>query len=275
MHGRLRLIHSNDVILACEVDGQGPALVLAHGLGCGRLMWRACVRLLAKWFTVVTYDLRGHGDSDAPEDPGAYSEDIFVDDFRAVLDGLSIERAYIGGLSLGGGVALRMALEHPSRVLGLALAGVGSGSDDVDQARANAQLLSVAAKEGGSAGFADAIMQTDWMHHYVSRSSEAKEHLRGLLMRHPVHGMINTLQRIIACRQPVYELGRRLREHRVPLLPVVGEYDRACARPMRFISDAAETELVVIPRLGHLVPLEEPALFAEYVRRFAAKQAFC
>ena len=118
----------NGVSLYYEVTGHGPPLVLAHGFACGLRMWDPQVNALARSWRVVTYDVRGHGISEAPDDPAAYSQAISVADLRALLEHLKMRRAAVGGLSMGGNIALNFALAHPDMVTALIVADTGAGS---------------------------------------------------------------------------------------------------------------------------------------------------
>src|SRR5262245_35582769 len=110
-----------------EDDGKGPAVLLTHGYGATSRMWAPQVRGLADRFRLITWDLRGHGRSDSPDDPSAYSELLSVEDMCAVLDDCGIERAAIGGLSLGGYLSLAFHLERSTRVSALLLFDTGPG----------------------------------------------------------------------------------------------------------------------------------------------------
>src|SRR5262245_60325267 len=101
---------ANGVSLHYEAAGRGPTLVLAHGFACGLRMWDPQVQALARSFRVVTYDARGHGASDAPDAADAYSPELAVSDLLVLLDHLKVRRAVVGGLSMGGNVALHVAL---------------------------------------------------------------------------------------------------------------------------------------------------------------------
>src|SRR5260370_37354667 len=79
-------------------------------------MWDGQVAAFADRYRVILWDMRGHGRSDDPSDPAAYSEALTVGDMAAVLDACGEERAIIGGLSLGGGLSLAFYLAHPARV---------------------------------------------------------------------------------------------------------------------------------------------------------------
>ncbi len=110
-----------------EVHGSGPALLLSHGYGATSRMWQPQVAALARSRQLILWDMRGHGDSDSPEDPEAYSEEATVADMGALLDELGLERAVIGGLSLGGFMSLAFHLAHPQRVDALLLFDTGPG----------------------------------------------------------------------------------------------------------------------------------------------------
>src|SRR2546426_1164680 len=109
--------------LHVEVEGSGPVVVLGHGFGGSARNFLPQARALQTRYRVVRFDARGHARSGAPDDPRANGPEAFVGDLARVLDRVGAERAVVGGLSMGAGVALRFALAHPDRVDGLVLAG--------------------------------------------------------------------------------------------------------------------------------------------------------
>jgi pimeloyl-ACP methyl ester carboxylesterase len=111
--------------IAFEVSGEGPALLLQHGLLSRRGTWRAngIAPALAREFKVVAVDSLGHGESDQPADPHAYRRERRADHLAAVLDALAIGRAHLVGYSMGGWMATAFAARHPQRLLSLALGG--------------------------------------------------------------------------------------------------------------------------------------------------------
>src|SRR5215470_9406204 len=112
-------METGEPTLHVEVEGDGPALVLAHGFaGSARNFGPQAHALRDRW-RVVRYDARGHGRSSAPDDPAAYTPEAFVADMGTALDFVGAATAVVGGLSMGAGTALRLALAQPGRVRGL------------------------------------------------------------------------------------------------------------------------------------------------------------
>jgi 3-oxoadipate enol-lactonase len=97
-----------------EVHGSGEPLLFIHGLGSSAHDWRLQVGHLASQYTVITYDVRGHGASQKPPPP--YSMRLFASDAKALLDHLDIESACVVGISMGGMIAFQLAVDHPSAV---------------------------------------------------------------------------------------------------------------------------------------------------------------
>jgi len=118
-----------------EVHGQGPALLLSHGYSATSQMWRGQIEALSRSHTLILWDMRGHGQSDYPDDPLAYSEAATVADMAALLDAAHADRAIVGGLSLGGYMSLAFHLAHPERVRALLIIDTGPGYRN-DDARA-------------------------------------------------------------------------------------------------------------------------------------------
>src|SRR5262245_14561548 len=113
--------------LAIEVRGEGPALVCVHGFGGAKEDFADHLDALAERWRVITVDLRGHGDSDAPPDPSSYSLDRLARDVEAVADAVGAQRFRLLGHSMGGMVARRVVLDHPERVEALILMSTAAG----------------------------------------------------------------------------------------------------------------------------------------------------
>lgn len=120
--------HANGIDINYEVHGEGTPIVLAHGYTASLEMWRAQVPALSSAHRLVIYDTRGHGKTTAPSDQERYSLDRdYVADQLALMDHLGIDRAIVGGLSMGGMIAQEFALRHPGRTSALMLFDTGPG----------------------------------------------------------------------------------------------------------------------------------------------------
>jgi 3-oxoadipate enol-lactonase len=112
------------VRLAFQREGQGPPLLLLHGLGGSHDDWRKQVPVFARRYSVIAPDLRGFGDSERQE---PFTVQQHARDVAGLLDALGIARAHVVGLSMGGAVAMELALSEPGRVAGLVLANTAPG----------------------------------------------------------------------------------------------------------------------------------------------------
>lgn len=122
------MLNRDGVNLYYEVHGdQGPVILLTHGYSATSQMWAGQVDLLSKDHRLVTWDMRGHGRSDSPDDPALYSETATVGDMAALLDAVGATSAIVGGLSLGGYMSLAFNRIHPNRVDALLIIDTGPG----------------------------------------------------------------------------------------------------------------------------------------------------
>ena len=128
------LLDRDGVKIHYEVAGDGPALLLTHGYSATGEMWQGQLATLTPHFKVITWDMRGHGASDYPQDQAAYSEEATVADMAALLDAVGAEQAIIGGLSLGGYMSLAFHRAHAQRTRALLIIDTGPGYKN-DQAR--------------------------------------------------------------------------------------------------------------------------------------------
>ena len=107
-------IQVNDINLYYAVDGEGQSLLFIHGLGSSTQDWDLQIKEFSKYYQVITFDLRGHGQSDKPSGP--YSLPMFATDTAGLLKSLDVKSAHVVGLSLGGGIAFQLAIDYPALV---------------------------------------------------------------------------------------------------------------------------------------------------------------
>ncbi len=120
-------IDRNGTKIYYETTGEGSAVLLTHGYSSTLRTWDPQVAVLGDRFQLIAWDIRGHGSSDCPEDPGEYSIEATVADMAAILDACGAERAVLAGHSMGGFLSLEFHLVHRERVAALVLYGTGPG----------------------------------------------------------------------------------------------------------------------------------------------------
>lgn len=259
----------NGVPLYFEVTGAGAPLVLVHGFACGVRSWDPQVRAFSRSRRVIVYDARGHGVSGAPDDAMAYSQTMSVDDLHALLAHLNIRRAAIGGLSMGGNIALNFALSYPGMVTKLIVADTGAGSDNTAEWIVGAETDADTLERRGMEAFADMACASPLFASYIAQGPTAGRFIRSCLMTHRAHGLAHTARQVLAKRPTIYALESQLRQLRIPTLLLVGEHDEPCVKVHRFMADCIPGSThVVLGGVGHLTNLEAPAAFNAAIRRF-------
>jgi pimeloyl-ACP methyl ester carboxylesterase len=177
-------VSSGNLMLRGESAGDGPPIVMLHGLTATRRYVVHGSRSLPRTgYWTVAYDARGHGESGAPSDRSAYEYAHLVNDLRAVLDGLEIDRAVLAGVSMGAHTVVRLALEEPGRVAGLVLitpAYVGDPHDPHAD-RESWSALADGLERDGVQGFLDAWGGDDVAERW---RKAALENVRQRLERH-------------------------------------------------------------------------------------------
>jgi pimeloyl-ACP methyl ester carboxylesterase len=259
----------NGVELHYEEVGEGPPLVFSHEFGGGYRSWEPQVGYFARWYRCLTYNHRGFPPSEVPAGAEAYSQEILVEDLRALLGHLGIEAAHLVGLSLGGNVVLNLALRHPELCRSIVVAGTGSGTVEREQfvrdMAANAQAL---AREG-MAPFVERYGRGPTRLQLLRKDPLGFETFRRQFLEHSAEGSRRIIEGVILARPTIFALEERLRALSVPTLVVVGDEDQPCVEPALFMKrHIPGAGLAVLPRTGHTLNLEEPRLFNELVADF-------
>jgi pimeloyl-ACP methyl ester carboxylesterase len=117
-------LHLKDINLTYEVVGEGEPLLFIHGLGSSHGDWEAQVGFFADRYQVIVFDVRGHGESSKPAGP--YSVGLFAADTVSMLNALGIGPVHAVGISMGGMIALQLALDHPEMVRSLVVVNCGA-----------------------------------------------------------------------------------------------------------------------------------------------------
>ena len=259
----------NGVHLNVDVRGQGPALLLLHGFTGSAATWTPH---LDAWrgFTTVAVDLLGHGASDCPADQRRYRMERCAEDLVALLDRLDVRRAAVLGYSMGGRIALRLALQAPERLWAMVLESASPGIEDAsereERARSDADLAEAIERDGVEA-FLERWQALPLFASQARLPAALQEELRRQRLRNDPRGLASSLRGMGAGQQE--PLLARMGGIRMPVLAIAGALDDkycALARRMAVALPCARTEIV--PDAGHAVHLERPQAFAGAARGF-------
>jgi pimeloyl-ACP methyl ester carboxylesterase len=245
-------LNRDGVGLHYEIHGEGPVILLTHGYSSTSEMWRGQIAPLSERHKLVTWDMRGHGRSDYPEDPAAYSEAATVADIAALLDVVGAKTAIIGGLSLGGYMSLAFHRTHPECVRALLIIDTGPGFRK-DEAR---EAWNQRARETAKS------FETDGLSRLKSRSKEAStsSHRNAEGLARAARGMLAQRDAAVIDSLPGI---------RVPSLVVVGADDKPFLAAADYMAAKIPgAEKVVIPAAGHAVNIDQPEAFNAAVGRF-------
>lgn len=257
----------NGIELNVRRQGNGPALLLLHGFTGSGATWQPF-----DWpgFEIVAVDLPGHGESDKPARAERYRMERCLEDLVALLDELGVERAAVLGYSMGGRVALHLALHAPERLWALVIEsaspGIESEAERAERRRSDGELADSIMRDG-VAPFVDRWQAIPLFASQSRLSADARERLRQQRLRNDAAGLANSLRGLGAGeQQPVYD---RLDEIATPALLLAGADDakyRAIAE--RTAGALPNARLQIVPEAGHAVHLEQPQAFSAAVREF-------
>ena len=252
---------TDTIACAHTVEGEGPPLFLIHGIGAARDTWRFVTPHLTPHFTVISYDLRGHGTSPLPD--GEFGLDALVDDLERLRDSLGIERAHFAGHSLGGMIGPAYARRHPDRVLSLCLLSTAAGRTEEDSAKVWAVVHAMEQK--GIPQVLETLVERWYTDAFIAAHPEIIERrLKQVVDTDP--DVFMNVFRIYAGT----EMLPWLHEVSAPALVLTGENDGGCnPRLNRLITEALPNpELVVLPGYKHSILLEAGEAVAMEIIRF-------
>jgi 3-oxoadipate enol-lactonase len=247
-------VRANGIDIHYEVSGSGPWLTLSHSLCCDVSMWQPQLAALEKHFTVLRFDTRGHGGSDAPA--GAYTFDQLADDVLGLLDALQIGRTHFCGLSMGGMIGQHLALKAPQRIDRLVLA------DTTSRMPAEAQPLWAerirVAQEQGMAAHVQPTLERWFTAPYRAAHPEVMERIGSLIRSTPPAGYVGCAHAIAGI-----DMTGRLSAIQAPTLVIVGRDDVGTPPAMSEAIAAAipGARLEIIPEASHLSSIEQADAF--------------
>jgi pimeloyl-ACP methyl ester carboxylesterase len=244
----------NGIKIRYDVAGHGPAVLLSHGYSATGRMWDGQLAAFSDQYRLISWDMRGHGETESPGDPARYSAEATVADMRALLTHLGIDRAVIAGLSLGGYVSLAFSLAHPEMVRALIICDSGPGYRNPEareawNRRAHERAAELEARGLDALGGRSREMQEAIRHHASAQG-----------LAHAARGML--AQRDSRVIDGLASIG-------VPTLVVVGDRDEPFLAPCRYMATKIPgARLEIIEGAGHASNLDQPEAFNRAVRSF-------
>ena len=265
---------ADGVELYYEETGSGTPIVFVHEFGGDYRAWEPQLRYFARTHRCITFNARGYPPSAVPDDPEMYSQDLARDDVLAVLDGLSIERAHINGLSMGGFAALHFGFEYPERALSLVVAGCGYGASADVKEQFVRETTEVADRMENEtmAVFGKIYSLGPTRVQFQNKDPRGWQEFEDQLCEHSSLGSANTMRGVQRRRPSLFDLEDKMRALTVPTLILNGDEDDPCLDAGLFMKRTiVSSALVLLPRTGHLCNLEEPALYNQICGDFMGR----
>jgi 3-oxoadipate enol-lactonase len=249
----------------CEmtVEGSGPPLILVHGIGAARDAWRFMTPKLKDRFTVITYDLRGHGTSPLPD--GEFGIDELVADLERVRARSGFNKVHVAGHSLGGQIGPAYARAYPDRVVKLGLLSTAAFRTEDDSSKVWGVVKAM--EEKGIAQVLETLTARWFTDEFIAANPDLVERrLKQVVDTNP--DVFMNVFRIYAG----VEMGPWLHEVHAPSLVLTGENDGGCNPRLNKLIHAAlpNSELVILPHFKHSILVEAADAVSDNLIRFMA-----
>lgn len=255
-------IQTGNIQTYYEINGEsGPPLVFIHGAGASHDMWKPQVEYFSKIFTTITYDIRGHQQSEESDDK--YTCELFADDLHLLLQQLDISEPVLCGLSLGGMIAQEYAVKYQSNLRGLILADTAVASaltvsDKLLKAMYPKSMVKWTIKRMSDEKYAD------WSFKYFDMDDKVREYLKQEQLKLKKEELLKITDAIYSFKLLPLETIE------VPTLVIIGENERKAVFPHveKIIELIKDSKRVVIHGAGHASNLENPEEFNREVEDF-------
>ena len=254
----------NGIEIHYEIQGRegAPWLVLSHSLACSGRMWDPQLEAFKERYCILNYDMRGHGQSEAPKGP--YTLDMLADDVLALMYSLKIKRAIYCGLSIGGMIGQTLALRPNPPFERMVLADT-THTQPPEALKQWEERIRVA-ETMGMAALVDSTMERWFTPAF--RSSPPARKIAELIRATPVPGFVGCGRAIMGLNTTA-----RLKDIRLPVLAITGEADGA-APGTRYIGEHVPgAKFVSIPNAAHISNVEQPEAFNRALREFLSSPA--
>jgi 2-succinyl-6-hydroxy-2,4-cyclohexadiene-1-carboxylate synthase len=262
-----RSVRLGDVTYGYVEQGVGEPLVLLHGFTGSRGSWWPVMPGLAGRYRVIAVDLLGHGSSDAPPQAGRYAMERVAEDMAALLDHAGVSQAHLVGYSMGGRLALYLALALPQRWRSLVLESSSPGLAAAEERTARAaqdEALAAFTETEGIDAFVDRWERLPLFASQQALPEAVRARQRQQRLNNRPAGLAGSLRGMGTGVQP--SLWERLGELAAPVLLLAGEADEKFVAIARQMAEAIpHATLKTVPGAGHTIHLERPEAWLSLV----------
>ncbi len=247
----------NGINLRYEDTGSGFPVIFTHGFAGTTKAWASQVPAFSKKYRFITYDMRGHGQTDAPNDLSRYTLDIVVEDIYQLLRHLGIQKAVVGGLSLGGYLTLHFYNQHPDMTTALILMGTGPGYRTPEKAKDWNQTRIDCAR----------VLETQGMKGFMESEYSRNDYYTtpDVMMKHNPKGLANISRGVM-----INPWGLDILPNiKVPALIICGDRDTDLLPATDYMAQRIPgAKKVIIANANHGINIDQPAVFESTVLDF-------
>jgi pimeloyl-ACP methyl ester carboxylesterase len=251
--------------------GSGTPMVFVHEFAGDARSWEAQLRFFARRYRCIAFFARGYAPSGVPTDPKAYSQDRATDDIAVVITALKLAPAHVVGLSMGAFATLHLGLRYPHLARSLVAAGVGYGAEPSRRAQFQAEIDASIAKlrEIGMEKFATIYAHGPTRLVFEQKDPRGFAEFEAQLANHSTEVSALTMRGVQRERPSLFDLEAGLRRMTVPTLVVAGDEDDPTLEPALYLKRTIPgSALVVLPKCGHTMNIEDPDAFNRAVLDF-------
>ena len=251
--------------------GSGTPLVLVHEFAGDARSWEPQLRFFARRYRCIAFFARGYTPSSVPSDPAAYSQDHAADDIAAIITRLDLAPAHVVGLSMGAFATLHLGLRHPHLARSLTAAGVGYGAAPDKRAQFRGEIDASVAKlrAVGMEAFARTYTHGPTRLVFEEKDPRGFAEFSAQMGEHSAEGAALTMLGVQRERPSLFELEAGFRALKLPTFIIAGDEDDPTLEPALYLKRCiAGAALLVMPKCGHTMNLEDPDAFNRAVLDF-------
>jgi len=262
-------IEANKISINYELNGHGRCFTLVHGAGSNLNMWYKQVPVFSEHYQVLTYDVRGHGQTAMPE--GELTTELWVEDLYGLLTSLNISETILLGFSMGGAIAIGFTLNHPEMVKSLILSNSGGAAvqrseEEMHQMAATRQVQIETIKKEGMAASVRKRIDSIFPHGFTERDPETTERYISIVGQNDPEKYLRVMQRGSSSALPP-----DLSKITCPTLIITGEYDPSGEPAGKATHEAIRGSQIKSFPTGHYSALEQPNEYNDTVLKFLSE----